>query len=94
MFVNINGILLLFLLTEKVDQTFKVGIEFTRKFEPVYEDLNNKETMDFVKEIVDAVSTKFSAKRNDGRKLPVCKRHKLLEIINCQSSSDRSWLKG
>ncbi|XP_078379819.1 hemicentin-1-like isoform X4 [Oculina patagonica] len=45
--------------TEKVDKTFKVGIEFKREFKPVYEDLNNKETMDFVKEIVDGVLEEF-----------------------------------
>ena len=54
---NIYGVLILFLLTDVLQKTFDVGIEFSMNYKPEYDDLENAETKQIVKQMESAVST-------------------------------------
>lgn len=54
---NVNGVLLLFLLTDEVKKTFEIGIKFVIEFKSAYNDLENAETKKIVKRMEDGVST-------------------------------------
>ena len=62
--VFINVVLVLFLLTEQLRNTFEVGIEFELDYKPQYEDLEHPTTKTLVKRIEDGVSNNSRLSKN------------------------------